>query len=267
MSSAVEALELVSGQLSAMADALGRVRTKFVDPATVQPFARKVATVYFESVRAELDVCKSRVGLVEEIDFTVQNILGLTSSRREKVAYLGHIAELRPCLLEATIDLLKSRGLRLVLSETEQGILRTLNALLPAAGASYEQALFDIAQGGRSSWRGTATELREALREVIDHLAPDNQVASAQNFQYEPNQTRPTQRQKVRFILRARRSPSAATTVAESSLDRVEEATAALARTTYQRGSVSTHVGATGIEIKNLKRYVDAMLAELLEVS
>jgi hypothetical protein len=109
--------------------------------------------------------------------------------------------------------------------------------------------------------------LRETLREVIDHLAPDEKVSSMSGFQLEHGQSLPTQKQKVRYILRARRSPGAAVAVAVASLDTVEEAVAALARSTYQRGSVSTHVGATGKEIKSLKRNVDALLAELLEVS
>lgn len=154
-----------------------------------------------------------------------------------------------------------------MLSQTERAILDTLAALLPSCAASYEQALRDIAQGARVSWRGTATELRETLREVMDHLAPDDKVAATPNFQLEASQNRPTQKQKVRYILKARRSSSAAVTVAEASLDTVEEAVATLARSTYQRGSVSTHIGTTGKEIKSLKRYVDALLAELLEVS
>jgi hypothetical protein len=55
--------------------------------------------------------------------------------------------------------------------------------------------------------------------------------------------------------------------VAVASLDTVEEAVAALARSTYQRGSASAHVSTTGKEIKSLKLYIDALLAELLEVT
>ncbi len=162
---------------------------------------------------------------------------------------------------------MKSRGTRLVLSQTERTILETLNAMLPASAASYEQALRDITQGGRASWRGTATELRETLRDVMDHLAPDESVRTTPGFKLEADQIGPTQKQKVRYILRARRSSSAALAVAEASLDTVEEAVAVLARSTYRRSSASTHAGTTGTEIRNLKRYVDALLAELLEIS
>jgi hypothetical protein len=139
--------------------------------------------------------------------------------------------------------------------------------MLPSSAASYEQALRDIFHGGRISWRGTASELREVLREVMDHLAPDDKVRASPGFKLEPGLLGPTQKQKVRYILRARRSSSAVVAVAEGSLDTVEEAVAALARSTYQRGSESAHVGSTGKEVRNLKRYVEALLAELLEIA
>ena len=138
--------------------------------------------------------------------------------------------------------------------------------MLPATGASYEQALLDITQGKRISWRGSATELREVLREAIDYLAPDDKVLGSPDFQLEQERTLPTQRQKVRFILRARKSNSASVAVAEGSLNTVDESVAALARSTYTRSSASTHASADASEIRKLKRYVDALLAELLEI-
>src|SRR5207253_3010673 len=105
----------------------------------------------------------------------------------------------------------------------------------------------------------------ETLRDVIDHLAPDEKVTNAQGFQLEEGQSGPTQKQKVRYVLRARRTSTAARELAEGSLERVDEAVAALARSAYRSGSASTHVGARMNEIRNLKRYVDALLGELLE--
>lgn len=268
MADALTTLDQVNGHIAALARAANSGHSRYLTVSDAQPIARAIATTYFESVRADLDAVKSRAGLVEEIDFVMQSILQLASGRSEKQAYIGQMNELRPYLLEATVDLMKARGTaRLVLSQTERGVLDALVALLPSCAASYEQALRDIAQGGRVSWRGTATELRETLREVMDRLAPDNKVSAAAGFHLEADQTKPTQRQKVRYILRARRSSSASVTVAETSLDAVDEAVAVLARSTYQRGSVSTHVGTTSAEIKSLKRYVDALLAELLEVN
>jgi hypothetical protein len=268
MTDALTALEKLSEDTGILANAVSRLRTKLVSPTVVQPTARIMARSYFEFVRPELQAVQQRAGLVDEIDFVLQTILLLATVPREKDAYLGQLAELRPYLMEATIDFMKARGAsRLLLSQIERAILETLGKMLPLTSASYEQALRDLSQMSRVSWRGTANELREVLREVIDHLAPDGKVTAAAGFQLEQGQSAPTQKQKVRFILRARRSSSIAVTVAEASLATVEDSIANLARTTYQRGNASAHTAVDGSEIRKLKRYVDALLAELLEIT
>jgi Predicted pPIWI-associating nuclease len=268
MNDVLTTLDQISEDVTRLASAVDGSRGRLVPLSVVQPIARAIARAYFESVRPELEAAQNRSGLVDEIDFVLQGILQLATAPREKEAYTGQIVELRPYLLEATIDLMKARGSgRLVLSQIERAIIETLGRMLPSSSASYEQALRDITQGGRVSWRGTAGELREVLREVIDHLAPDDKVLASPGFQLEQGQHTPTQKQKVRFILRARRSSSAAVTVAEASLETVDEAVASLARSTYRRGSVSAHTPSNATEIRSLKRYVDALLAELLEIS
>jgi hypothetical protein len=172
MTDALSALDRISKDVARLAATVGSVRTKSVQPSVAQPIARAIARTYFELVRPELSVVQTRSGLVDEIDFVLQSLLRLASAQREKEAYLGQITEVRPYLLEATVDVMKARGSpRLILSQTERGILDTLTKMVPVTGASYEQALLDIAQGKRVSWRGSATELREVLREAIDHLA------------------------------------------------------------------------------------------------
>jgi hypothetical protein len=268
MTDAITVLDKISEDAGKLSEVLERIRSKTVLPTVVQPTVRMMAHAYFEIVRPELDAVKQRAGLVDEIDWALQAILQLATATREKEAYIGQIKELRPYLMEATIDLMKARGAsRLILSETERAILETLAKMLPLTSPSYEQALRDISQGRRVSWRGTANELREVLREVIDYLAPDDKVMGSPGFQLEKGQSLPTQKQKVRFILKARRSSGAAVTVAEASLATAEEAVAALARSTYQRGNVSAHATTDGSEIRKLKRYVDALLAELLEIT
>jgi hypothetical protein len=268
MADALEALNEIDVRIAALTDAASSGRSKYLPSFAVQPITRAIAKTYFEAVRSELQIVQNRAKLTDEIDFSVQGLLQLGAGQSEKQAYLAHVSELRPRLLEATVDLMKSRGTpRLVLSDTERSILETLAALLPSTAASYEQAMRDISQGKRVSWRGTANELREVLRDVIDHLAPDDKVVAVAGFQLEQGQTRPTQKQKVRFVLRARRSAGAAMSGAASSLNIIDEAVAGLARSTYNRGSASTHTATSSKEIRNLKRYVDALLAELLEIA
>jgi hypothetical protein len=83
-------------------------------------------------------------------------------------------------------------------------------------------------------------------------------------FQPDDKQKRPTQTQKVVFSLRARRCSDATISGAEQALVIVEEAIAKLARSTYQRGSMSTHKATGEEEILAVKGYVDALLGDLL---
>ena len=84
-------------------------------------------------------------------------------------------------------------------------LISTLEAIVPTAALSYKQALTDLnICNHKISFRGTATELREALRETLDHLSPDTAIMKEPGFKLEQNQTKPTMKQKVRYILKMR---------------------------------------------------------------
>jgi hypothetical protein len=152
------------------------------------------------------------------------------------------------------------------LEATEAAILDTLRKLLPSAALSYQQALSDLASEGRVSFRGTAAELRETLRDVLDHLAPDVNVVSSSGFTLEKDRTTPTMRQKVRFILKSRRMVESAMKTPEDNTVIVEEYRASSMRSTYDRASIATHVTSSRQEVRQVKRYVDSVLCELLEI-
>lgn len=265
MTEVLTALERLSKDVAKLTSIIMAVRSKLVPPKNVDRIARSIADTYFGSVHADLQTVQQRAGLADEIEFVVSAILRLSNEPREKEPYLGQLKELRPYLQEAMIDLMKARGVRrLVLSDTERGIFTTLEKMLPTTASSYEQVLQDVAAGKRVSWRGTGAELREVLREVMDHLAPDGDVMAAPGFKLDGDLKRPTQKQKVRFILKARKR---AVGVAEASLETVEESIATLARSTYQRGSAGSHASTDATEVRRLKNYVDALLVELLEIA
>lgn len=267
MPDALEALGQITDQLNTLSNLIARPKPKSLTPSVVQPIASAIARSYFDSIRPELRRSGVRQDLVQEVDGRLQELLRLASAPRDRNAY-ADLPNLSARLLDATIELMKARGdQRLALSRTEQEILRRLAEMKPVSADSYEQALRDIAQGDRVSWRGTATEMREVLREVMQLLAPDDQVTGAPEYMPEDGQTRPTQRQRVRFILAARHTPAEAIEQAEGTLDTVEELIALLARTTYKRMNASTH-GSTGVrEVRNLQRYMTALLGELLSVT
>lgn len=264
MPDALETLAQINDQLNRLTEIVARPSSRSLTPPVVQPIVSAIARSYFGSLRPELTTSGVREGLTQEIDKRLQELIRLASASRERTAYDG-LSHLSSLLLDATIELMKAKGeQRLALSLTEQDVLRRLAEMLPVSAESYEQALRDIAQGNRISWRGTATEMREVLREVIHHLAPTDQVTADPAYANEAGQTAPTQRQRVRFILAARRTPVEAIEQTEHALNTVDEMVAVLARTTYKRTNASTH-GTTGArEVRNLQGYIGALLRELL---
>jgi hypothetical protein len=153
-----------------------------------------------------------------------------------------------------------------IATATERRILNTLAKILPAASASYEQCIIDLSGPPRRSYRGVAHELREVLRESLNYLAPDADVMAETGFKLEQGATKPTQRQKALFVLRKRKLSREATAAPELAVSMVEELGAAITRSAYTRGSISAHVATSNSEVRQLKMYVDAVLAELLEI-
>ena len=135
-----------------------------------------------------------------------------------------------------------------------------------AAAGSYEQCVADLGGPPRRSYRGVAHEMREILRETLDYLAPDADVMAEAGFKLEKGTTRPTQRQKALHVLRKRRLPREAIRAPELAVSMVEELGAAITRSAYTRGSMSAHGLSSAQEARQLKMYVDAVLAELLEI-
>ena len=153
-----------------------------------------------------------------------------------------------------------------ILSTDEMSILETLDRLIPSAAASYRQGLADIKGDDRLSYRGTAAELREALRETLDHLASDEAVTAQAGFKLEFGQTKPTMKQKVVFVLTSRGRNKTQRVSAEKSLAVIEELSGEVLRAVYNRASLATHVQESRSEVQQIKRYVDTVLFDLLEI-
>jgi hypothetical protein len=203
--------------------------------------ARALAQTYFRVVKPELD----KLGIVQDLqklDADFQNLLALANSQSNIGKYkklASSIRETRP-EIEVKVELAVSKKLARTgffgntVSPIEQAIIETLDGLVPTAAASYRQALSDLRDYRRLSFRGTASELRECVREVLDHLAPDDEIANQPNFKLEPNQTKPTMKQKARFILKARKLPDGARQVPENMIELVDESVASLPRSNLQ---------------------------------
>jgi predicted pPIWI-associating nuclease len=231
---------------------------------------RLFVQAYFRNVRPEL----INVGIADDVlaslDVHMQRLIELSQGRNAKTTYvrtLRSVQQERTRVLSVRERLIGERSVRLSIrhGERESRILETLAVMLPDSARSYEQALLDLRDRARTSWRGTAVELREAVREVLDHLAPDTSVMAEAGFKLEKDRKAPTMKQKATFVLRSRglsasrrRNPQEAVTI-------VDELTASFVRSIYERGSATTHGSPTWEDIDRLLMYVNVVLVELLE--
>lgn len=246
-----------------------------VNARSLRMAAQEIVQLYFRMVRPELVSLGFDSGRLEALDAGMQDLLRLSQGSNAKRSYvraLQGLAAARPGLLAAREQKLGEQfsDERDIgdssFDPIEKRIIETLKPMLPAAALSYEQSVRDLRALDRVSLRGTAVELRETLREALDHLAPDSEVVKMPGFKPEPAQTKPTMRQKARFVFRSRGLPSTASKTAEDAVSLVEERAASLVRSTYERGSASTHVATIRGEVQQLKMYVDSVLSELLQI-
>lgn len=146
-------------------------------------------------------------------------------------------------------------------NDDDRQIISRLEAVVPSAALSYDQAIRDLGDDDRVSFRGPALELREALREVLDHLAPDDEVTRVAGYKRETDRDGPTMKQKVRFIMKTRKSSNAAP---EEAVTAFNESIAGLTRAVYDLGTKATHVAGERRAVVQLRRYVVAILHDIL---
>jgi hypothetical protein len=246
-----------------------------VNAANLKEQAQEAVQTYFRKIHPELQTLGVDSALIAQVDESMQGLLRLSKGTHSKKMYLGLLKPLIKSLVDvsgaielrhAEREFLSRSSGAVSLSSNETIIYETLLKLIPTAALSYKQALLDLADENRISFRGAATEFREALRETLDHLAPDKEVAAQQNFKYEKDRKTPTMKQKVRFILRMRDLPDNAIKPPEDAVEIVDERIASFARSVYERSSISTHVATQKNEVLQVKNYVNTVLAELLGI-
>jgi hypothetical protein len=258
-------------RVETFAAALSRYTAQNVNAAELRYQGRDLVQGYFRELKPALQQRGVTDATIAPLEEDLKRLMGLTSGRNSRTSYRSLVRDIRSRRkeIETGLEFLigaESRAAATAPAATEAAILETLEGMIPSAGASYKQVLLDLQQKGRVSNRGTAAELREVLREVLDHLAPDDAVAAVPGFKLEPQCKGPTMAQKVRFILKARDAPDPARQTAENAAAIVDHSIATLGRSVYTRGAMSVHTARTVQEVRNFKMYADAVLGELLEI-
>jgi hypothetical protein len=229
-----------------------------------------LATHYFNDVRTLVVGVNGENEVQLAHDALWQQLVRLAHGNSARVTYLKILLALRRQLREFNIFALAKPIAQIEQDQTtsreELLILRTLESIVPSAAASYRQALSDLAGGQRLSYRGTAAEFRESLRETLDHLAPDVDVMAQDWYQPEESQKLPTMRQKTRYVLTSRERNKTQRVAAEKMLGLIEELTGEVMRAVYNRASLAAHVNQSREEVAKIKRYVDTMFFDLLEI-
>jgi hypothetical protein len=256
-------------EIDALSEFLKRAKGALVSSFPTRDQAKRVVQSYFREVRPYLISLAIDSVQVEQFDRISQYLLKLASRTSRRSTYRARMRELENLRgqVEISIEIQASSGVHptaRLTTTTEAAILATLDQIVPSTALSYQQVLQDLTDGQRVSYRGTAAELREVLRELLDHLAPDIEVLKT--IKLEKDQRGPTMKQKAIFIMKARGLGETARKTSVDAVGAVEESVSSLARSIYNRGSVSTHVKTTRNEVLTLKAYADAILADLLQI-
>lgn len=129
----------------------------------------------------------------------------------------------------------------------------------------YAQVKLDVETDDRLSWSGSAHEIREVLRGLLETLAPNISVTAQVWYAQEKNISGPTHKQRVRYILRMRDAGSKEQRVAEQA-DIMEDKIGNLVRATYTRASDAAHRTKDRTEVRRIVRYFEAFAHDLLDL-
>lgn len=266
------------GQLITDIEALGvslrRGKAVNVNDQSSKDRAIELATRYFGNIRPQVVSVGGENERLLHHDERWQQLVRLAHGKNARRTYLRTIDALRKQLTEFNISVLTTPVVQHAqatanapLSSEETLILETLEALVPSAAASYRQGLSDLVGPERLSYRGTAAEFRESLRETLDHLAPDGDVEAQDWYRPAEGQKQPTMKQKTRYILTSRGQNRTQRGSAEKMFGLIEELSGEVMRAVYNRASLATHVHQSKVEVQQIKRYVDTVLFDILEIT
>jgi hypothetical protein len=266
MTGPAEEWQTLSEAVARFSRHINQARTVNINASSLRKEAKDVAQQYFRQARPVLQ----DLTLDDQLDILnarFQSLIELSERNSAKSSYKKHTTVIRKLMPRVTSRIELNQGVAKTGFETPADrIIQTLEGLVPSAALSFRQAIIDLADDHRISFRGPALELREALRETLDNLAPDDAVTSAEGYVQEKGRSGPTMRQKVRFILKARGQSKSSTTVPEQTTTIVDEMVGTLTRSIYDRSSIASHVASERKTVIQLRRYVVAILQHLLEL-
>jgi len=265
----IDSLKQLQGRIAVLHSSLRKLRTKQLSRTDIKDELRSCVHDYFAEFRPQFIAIAQRKIDLTSLDALMQDLLRAVQRRGLVSIYLNVIRAIKENLHELELILVTSRSDSGAepSGDLKHGlILKTLAKVCPPAATSFAQGLSDLNEQIRKSWRGTTVEFREALREVLDVMAPDEAVSSQPGFKLEPDTHGPTMRQKATFILRSRRLAKNQVKAAVDAIDVTEGLVGKFVRSVYDRSSFGAHGNVSRDEAIRVRDYVTLVLTELLEI-
>ena len=247
---------------------LDRVSAKHVNSQEMKNSTKQLAQIYFRNVRALLALY-SLDEQTEPLTTAFQTLLELSEGRNLASSYKKQTKIIRRLIPRVTSQLELQGGASSSgnsSSMTDHKIIAILTDLSLPAAQCYQQAIADLTDPRRLSFLGPAHELRECLRQVLDKIAPDADVEKAPGYKHERDLKKPTMKQKVRFIFKNRERSATESAAPEDAANAIESVIADMTRSTYDHGSLAAHKERGKKSVEQLKRYVDVVFHDLLEL-
>jgi len=248
---------------------LHKIRSKQLQSANDKNEIKNFITFYFQQFRPTYITTLASESELTKTDSLMQELLRYTHRSTFVSKYTLILKEISKSLHELELtQISRASDVRPKSFDEEKyrNILDTLSKINPSAALSYEQGLRDLQSLDRKSWRGTVVEFRETLREVLDTMAPDEDVKSQPGFKLEQNATKPTMKQKAIFILKSRQASGTQIKTSTEAIDIIEELVGKFVRSVYDRCSSAVHVPNSRDEAISIRNYVTLVLSELLEI-
>jgi hypothetical protein len=232
-----------------------------------------VVGTWYSQYRSTFDQILGEENLIATMDGRMDRVLNSASNDSLRSTILKSVKSAKGYFTDALLVPLSRAYWSRVPQTTPAGrddlVVLRLRKLDPNLADSYDQAVIDLEDSKRLSYRGPAAELREVLSTVLHKLAPNNDVEATDWYKESKRsgtrkEPTPTRAERTKYILRNRLKGSAVTDSAESYVSMVEDRLEGVVNATYRRGSAATHAGAERNEVGILLPYLNALLRELL---
>jgi hypothetical protein len=123
---------------------------------------RVLIEAYFKVVRPQITTNSSQGSEIGKVDEYFQTLLELCHKKGKVSTYTKSLTTIRSLLIKIDSSQVSFNTLPVVTQNSiDLTIIDTLQKIMPSAALSYKQAIEDLTQGARYSWRGPATDLRE----------------------------------------------------------------------------------------------------------